>query len=363
MRQNCCLWLAILCFSLFGQVPLASAASNLSVCNGVEGLCGFLVNEIVFGMVHNAMSSPSHGFSIFANHENDPIVDSLDAGYRGLSLDICRCNGNLVLCHGGSQVGCGVGSRDVNETFAKIDQWLEDNPQDVVTIFLEVNNDAGGGKPISLLDDVYNSLPASLIAKLYDHESGYDRWPTLGEMIDVCKQVVFFYSRGPEGNPPSGNPPGIHFFFDFASQTKFSHTGVSGLEQDACDIFRAGTEQDFFLLNNFVLENSIAPSKAAAGTINNVSFVDPLIERCEASTGQSVNFVSVDFWKTGNIPEMVHLRNTALVQSDSAKAASSINSNNCQQPTQTEPPTSGSKEKNLSHSAVLFLGLLQLAAL
>lgn len=30
------------------------------------------------------MSSPSHGFVIFANHMNDPIVESLDAGTKFL---------------------------------------------------------------------------------------------------------------------------------------------------------------------------------------------------------------------------------------------------------------------------------------
>ena len=66
-----------------------SASSALEVCNNVEGLCDVAVDDILFGMVHNAMSSPSHGFVVFASHVNDPIVESLDAGYRGLALDLC----------------------------------------------------------------------------------------------------------------------------------------------------------------------------------------------------------------------------------------------------------------------------------
>jgi hypothetical protein len=354
--RNLRLWMTILLVANFPDWPssfVSAAETNSSVCNGIEGLCGFLVKEVLFGMVHNAMSSPSHGFSIFYNHENNPMVDSLDAGYRGINLDVCRCNGNLVLCHGGLEVGCGIGSRDVTETFEEIDEWLEENPQEVIIISLEVNN-AGGGEPISLLDDVYPSLPSSLTAKLYQHEDGSNGWPTLGEMIQNCKQVVFFYTRGPEGNPPFGHPPGIHFFFDYASQTKFSHTSVSGLEQDACDVFRAGTEQDFFLLNNFILVNSIAPSKEAAETINTVSFVEPTIERCQASTGQSVSLVSVDFWKSGNLPELVRRHNAALVETDPSKSQTTIAPNTCRATSQTEAPSSAPSQTEAPSSGSTY---------
>eukprot|EP00980_Cylindrotheca_fusiformis_P003358 scaffold747_cov120-Cylindrotheca_fusiformis.AAC.14 len=316
-----------------------------TVCNGIAGLCGFPVNEILFGVVHNAMSSPSHGFSFLANHENDPIVESLDAGFRGMELDICRCDGKLVLCHGGSLAGCGLGRREVDETFQEIDAWLEDNPDDAITILLEVNNDAGGGDPISL-DEVYGLLPESFIAKLYERDTGSDAWPTLGEMIQDCKQVLFFYLRGPEGNPPSGTPPGINFLFDYASQTKFSHSSVSALQSNACDLFRAGTESDFLLLNDFILEGSISPSKTAAETVNTVEFVDPIIDKCESSLGQPVTFVSVDFWKSGDIPELVRLRNTELVQTDASRAQVAVAPNDCrpltptESPKQTEPPSS-----------------------
>ena len=51
-----------------------------TLCNNIENLCDLPVNEILFGMVHNSMSSPSAGFFFFANHMNDPIVESLDTG-------------------------------------------------------------------------------------------------------------------------------------------------------------------------------------------------------------------------------------------------------------------------------------------
>jgi hypothetical protein len=41
-------------------------------------------------MVHNAMSSVDAGFVVFANHINDPIVESLDAGKYKVKSSLCE---------------------------------------------------------------------------------------------------------------------------------------------------------------------------------------------------------------------------------------------------------------------------------
>jgi hypothetical protein len=92
------LWLSmtILLVANFPDWPscfVSAAETNFSVCNGIEGLRGFLVKEVLFWMVHNNASPlvpmdsvSSHGFSIFPDHENNPIVDSLNAGYRRVAV-------------------------------------------------------------------------------------------------------------------------------------------------------------------------------------------------------------------------------------------------------------------------------------
>ncbi|KAL3933826.1 MAG: hypothetical protein SGBAC_010234 [Bacillariaceae sp.] len=333
-------------FFLSSSSSLAHGQSTTSICNGVDGLCGFPVNDILYGMVHNAMSSPSHGFTIFANHNNDPIVESLDSGYRGLSLDICRCNGQLVFCHGSSLVGCGVGSRDAVDTFQQIDDWLEVNPSDVVVFFLQINNAAGGGDAISL-QDVESTLSDSFKAKMYQQNDG-SAWPTLGEMVQDCKQIIFFYTSGPNGNPPLGNPNGIHFFFDYASQTLFSHSAVESLEAAPCSIFRSGAQEDFYLFNDFILANGIAPSKTAAETINTATFVEPILQQCEAAFNHPVNFVSVDFWKEGDLPDFIATHNAGLVAKDSDKAQATVTT--CRTSPPTSVPTLATEDPTLSPS-------------
>jgi len=78
-----------LCSSI--EFPVGS-----TICNDVEYLCDLPVNEILFGMVHNAMSSPSSGFFFFANHMNDPIVESLDEGADTEIFCGMKCNGIIL---------------------------------------------------------------------------------------------------------------------------------------------------------------------------------------------------------------------------------------------------------------------------
>lgn len=69
-------WLALL-----NSASTMACPEGAVCCNNVE-ICDLPVTEILFGMVHNAMSSPSAGFIFFPNHIDDPIVESLDVGKK-----------------------------------------------------------------------------------------------------------------------------------------------------------------------------------------------------------------------------------------------------------------------------------------
>jgi hypothetical protein len=302
------------------------------------------------------MASPSHGFAFFANHLNDPIVDSLDAGtkrpligvairslyiiltlfsscfslgYRGLALDLCNCNGEMVFCHGGSGTGCGVGSRDPVETFQLINEWIDDNPNNVVMIWLQINEEAGGSISLTDVNDVVRSVPAGSTSGLTFADRLYlrdryedDEWPTLQKLIDAQQQVLFFYQGGPGGSEEP--PPGIHYFYEYGFSTPWSYASVSELENSyasGCPIDRGSTNRnDFFLMNAFVTEKffgfQVQPSQRSAEQINTASFLNPLVERCQDSIGQTTNIVSVDFWDSGDMASFVKAHNSNLVSSD-----------------------------------------------
>ena len=68
-------------------------------CNGLEGLCDLRVNEVMYATLHNAMATFENGFLFGPNHKFQ-LEGALEAGYRGLNLDICNCGGELQFCHG-----------------------------------------------------------------------------------------------------------------------------------------------------------------------------------------------------------------------------------------------------------------------
>jgi hypothetical protein len=63
-------------------------------CNGLSSICDLPVNDIMFATAHNAMSSTENKF-LFANHKYE-LEDALIAGYRGINVDIGKCNGSYV---------------------------------------------------------------------------------------------------------------------------------------------------------------------------------------------------------------------------------------------------------------------------
>lgn len=58
-------------------------------CNGLASNCNLPVNEVMFAMAHNAMSSRD---DLFAGYNHlEPLEEALVSGYRGLMLDSCNC--------------------------------------------------------------------------------------------------------------------------------------------------------------------------------------------------------------------------------------------------------------------------------
>lgn len=327
-RSIACLSFAL---SILGDTLLTFGASIVpsSVCNNVEGLCHVPVDEVLFGMVHNAMSSPSAGFYFFANHMNDPIVESLDEGYRGLSLDLCNCDGDLIFCHGGTEVGCGIGERDPLEAFTEINEWITENPNNVIMVWLQINENAGD--PISL-DDVeqlvietpIGTADRKFVERLHRREEG-DDWPTLSKLIENEQQILFFYMGGPDGREESSI--GIHYFYDYGMSTDWSYATVSDLKEsvlDGCKIQRdsSGT-RDFFMINTFITKKvfgiQVRPSRDAAEEVNDGKFLQPLLDVCEYTHKSKVNIISVDFWKSGDLISFIVDENSKRVTEKSTE--------------------------------------------
>ena len=104
----------------------------------------------------------------------------MEAGYRGINLDVCNCNGQYQLCHG----KCSFGTKDPVETFETINSFLDNNPTETIVVTLEINNDADEFVDLNELHSILSGVEG-LLAKLYVHEETAGRWPTLRETVDA----------------------------------------------------------------------------------------------------------------------------------------------------------------------------------
>ncbi len=303
-------------------VSLLLSASSMPIeCNGLTNLCTVQVTDSYFAMVHNAMAAVDNGFAFAANHIDDPIVESLTAGYRGLNLDICNCSGNLEFCHGNDIIGCGVGRVDPIQAFTEINEWIIANPNNVIMITLQINEDAGGPISLEMLQTLIQQVPNGFSDRLYDHWPITTEWPTLGQLIEMDQQVLFFYFKGPDGS--GDHVPGLNFWYDFALATNWEWESVSELEStllDNCPITRGtGTANgDLFVIEAYVTETALfglqfQPSRDAAQQINTVEWLGSILDSCFDTHGFPATIIMVDFWSEGNLTTLMQQRNALLV--------------------------------------------------
>jgi hypothetical protein len=245
----------------------------------------------------------------------------------------------MTLCHGGSQVGCGVGSRDPVDTFRLINDWIDSHPNDVVMIWLQINEAAGGAISLADVYGIIQNVPVGTISgrsfaeRLYQRDRYNDsEWPTLQELIDQQQHVLFFYMGGPDGSEEP--PPGIHYFYEYGSSTPWSFARVSDLENtvmNGCPVDRGSSNRnDYFMMNAFVTGKifgiQVQPSQNSAQQINTATFLEPLVETCESSIGKKTNIVSVDFWDSGDMTSFVNAHNTKLVSYKRSPTTSTLSS-------------------------------------
>lgn len=275
-------------------------------CNGIEGLCAFGPDDILFAGIHNAYASAEDGFYVAPNHEYD-CVAALDYGYRVINFDVGVCDGKLSFVH----TLCKLGTYDPTVTLTRMQQWLNDNPNEVILIPIQLENILE--TPVDL-GKFYNLLSQidGFTNRMYQKISGQD-WPSLRELIDTDKRIIMFHYNGDSCSAPGiVCPPGFHDWFAFAGESKYAFTAANEFDDkaSACNVTRGQKRGPFYGVNLFVE----IPSKQLASTLlNTKAFLQDHIAACSAvNGGLDVNVVFVDFWNQGNLPEVTQIHNTIL---------------------------------------------------
>jgi hypothetical protein len=321
------------------QFDYMQCQDNTKCCNGLESNCVLHLDEMLFPTVHNAM----HDDLPFQNH-NKPLEDALEAGYRGLQLDLCKCGDSLIFCHGNCRLGkCNnkytntnkkikiliqtqmhvfrqKGRRNVEIVVENIIDFLEQNPSEVIVIVLEISVGDPTPKELwTLIQDL-----EGVTDRVYQHD-GSDTWPTMGKLVDSGERLIIFQHNGPKCQDPE---EGV-FDFDtmddachsrildlyyWTVETEFDFDSVEEIEDSASSCIGTRgwnmTNGGFYSVNNFV-SPFYGPSKSSSSKINKKEFLLDRIADCQAVGKKEPNFINIDYWQEGDLVEVTHEINKA----------------------------------------------------
>jgi hypothetical protein len=289
------------------KAPVSARRRLQETCNGLANLCDLPANGIMYATLHNANAALWNGRWLLPNHKRS-LEAAIEAGYRGINVDIGKCNGELRLVHG----SCLLDTRDPVTVFRNINAFLSNNPNEVIIMPCEINNEAG--EAVTLADISLAMMEAGFQDRLYAHPPGPDNpWPTLRELIDTDKRVLFFHYNGERCSDPSVTcPAGFHDWFQYAAETEYSFLTARQIRDTdrSCVITRGQNgERDFFGLNVFTKK----PSVWGSLQVNSKRFLSQHIEDCaKFNDGLKPNLVLVDYWGLGGVLDAVREYNARL---------------------------------------------------
>jgi len=285
---------------LIGFIYCFSFHNLQSQCNGALELCDKKYNEVAYLTTHNAYNAAQDSFE-FPN-QNFNIATQLSEGVRGLMIDVYDVNGESVVYHSFS----GLGSAPFQENLSDIKAFLDENPNEIVTIILECYTSANA---------IENDLEETgLMDYLYTFKSE-DGWQSLQEMIDSNDRLVILSDK----DDATEEQAWYHYVWDLAVETHYSAASYLDF---SCDYNRGDASNDLFILNHFI-SGEISGDPEAALLINEGGYLSIRAIECQQITGKLPNFVTVDFYELGNTLDVVNELNRLTPDTD----INSINAN------------------------------------
>ncbi|MBK8258343.1 MAG: hypothetical protein IPK82_37460 [Polyangiaceae bacterium] len=258
--------------------------ADLTTCNGSALLCNRRVDEVVFPTTHNAMSNIDDGW--IAPNQPHRVTTQLHDGVRGLMLDThSNADGVPSLCHG----SCGFGQQPLVEGLGEIAQFLRCNPREVVVIIFEAY--------VSAQETDKAFQDSGLVEFVHTQPMG-DLWPTLGELINQNHRLIALT------DDPAGTPAYYHHVWDYAWDNPYAAETPADLK---CELGRGSLSNSLFIFNHF-LTAPVADINLAEQINHNPFFIDRTTA-CSEQMGDLPNFVTVDFYTTGDLFPVVNQLN------------------------------------------------------
>lgn len=268
---------------------------NYAQCNGSIDLCSKKYNEVAYLTTHNAFNSDEDGL-LFPNQTYNIESQLNDGGVRGLMIDVYNHFGTPTAYHS----IFALGTIPLSDIFNDIKTFLDNNPNEIVTIILECYVSS---------NDIENEINQSGLSNyLYSYNS---TWTTLQNMIDNNNRLVIFSDVDDANNTQSW----YHYVWDHAVETHYS---VSTINDFTCDFNRGDPTNDLFILNHFVTDANLGYGlyNESLDANTNPFFITRALD-CQNQTNKFPNFVTVDFYELGDglavVDQLNNITNTSSI--------------------------------------------------
>jgi hypothetical protein len=304
--------------------------TDTTACNGQRSLCARRYDEVSYAATHNSMAAGDEP-GWFLAEQPTGVIGQLDDGVRAFLIDSWygreterpgviataerqqeaalrqaeeiygrallesalrvrnalgltpRGPENPYLCHG----FCELGATRWLPLMEQVRAWLEVHPGQVITFVVQ--------DLVTPADTAALVEEAGLLPYVHTQRPG-EPWPTLREMVDSGRRVVFFMEE--EGGGAAY--PWLLSADDWMQDTPFLFRSPS---QFSCDDFRGEPGTSLFLLNHWL--SNPGNRVRDAERVNSTAVLGSRARLCERERGLLPNFVAVDYYDRGDLFRVV----------------------------------------------------------
>ncbi|KAK8967243.1 PI-PLC X domain-containing protein [Platanthera guangdongensis] len=220
-------------------------------------------------------------------NQQDSIAEQLQNGIRGLMLDLYDFRDDIWICHSfGGNCHNFTAFQPAIDVLREIQAFLEANPSEVITIFIEdyVKSIRGLTRIFTAAGLMKYWFPVSRMPK-----HGGD-WPLLGDMIGKNQRLIVFTSKSAKEASE-----GIAYEWRYVVENQYGDGGMkAGFCPNRAESSPMNTTSRSLVLMNYFPD---VPNLAKACKDNSAPLVDMLSTCHNSSSSRWPNFIAVDFYK------------------------------------------------------------------